>query len=149
MSYTQILIHAVIRTYKGEPTLPTDERVKYFYQIAHSVIKKQGGYLYRINSVNDHVHILFTMPPTLAVSDFMRVLKASTSKAIKCADGFERFKAWGEGYAALSCNLRDKDRIIKYIINQQEHHRKINFRDEYLSFIQEMGLELDERDWGR
>jgi len=149
MSYTQILIHAVIRTYKSEPTLPTDERVKYLYQIAHGIIKKQGGYLYRINSINDHVHILFTMPPTLAVSDFMRVLKASTSKAIKRADGFEQFKAWGEGYAALSCNLRDKDRIVKYIINQQEHHRKISFRDEYLSFVQEMGLELDERDWCR
>ena len=55
----------------------------------------------------------------------------------------------GEGYAALSYSLRDKDMIVKYIINQQEHHKKITFKDEYKSFIKEMGLEFDERDWDR
>jgi hypothetical protein len=58
-------------------------------------------------------------------------------------------KSWGEGYAALSCSLRDKDKIVKYIINQQEHRKKLTFRDEYLSFVEEMGLGFDERDWNR
>jgi len=79
----------------------------------------------------------------------MKAIKASSSKIIKTKEGFERFKSWGEGYAALSCNLRDKDKVVKYIICQQEHHKKITFRDEYLSFIKEMGLEFDERDWNR
>jgi len=115
----------------------------------HGIIKNQGGRLYRINSMSDHVHLLFTLPPTIAISDFMRVLKASSSKTIKGADGFENFRAWGEGYAALSYSLKDKDKIVKYIINQQEHHKKTSFREEYLQFIQEMGLEFDERDWSR
>jgi len=80
---------------------------------------------------------------------FMKAIKASSSKIIKRKDGFEKFKAWGEGYAALTCNLRDKDVIIKYIINQQEHHKKMMFKDEYLAFIKEMGLKFDERDWDR
>jgi REP element-mobilizing transposase RayT len=113
------------------------------------IIKNKGGHLYRINSVSDHLHLLFTMPPTIAFSDFMKAIKGSSSKIIKTKDGFEKFKAWGEGYAARSCNLNDKDRIVKYIINQQEHHKKVNFRDEYISFIKEMGLEFDERDWNR
>jgi len=149
MSYVQLFIHAVVRTYKSENVLPTDDRVKFLYQDIWGIIKNKGGYLYRINSVSDHVHLLFTMPPTIALSDFMKAIKASSSKIIKTREGFENFRSWGEGYAALSCNLKDKDIIIKYIVNQQEHHRKVNFKDEYKAFIKEMGLEFDERDWDR
>ena len=100
MSYVQLFIHAVIRTYKSENTLPTDDRVKFLYQDIWGIIKNKGGYLYRINSMSDHV-------------------------------------------------LKDKDMIVKYIINQQEHHKKVSFKDEYIAFIKEMGLEFDERDWDR
>jgi REP element-mobilizing transposase RayT len=149
MSYVQLLIHAVLRTYKSEHTIPTDDRRKFLYQEIWGIIKNKGGYLYRINSVSDHVHLLYTMPPTIALSDFMQAIKGASSRRIKSAPGFERFKAWGEGYAALSCNLRDKDRVIKYIINQQKHHNKVKFKDEYISFVTEMGNKFDERDWNR
>ena len=149
MSYVQIFIHAVVRTYKSEHTLPTDEQRKSLYRIMHGIIKNNGSRLYRINSMSDHVHLFFTLPATFSISDFMRVLKASSSKAIKGIAGFEKFKAWGEGYAGLSYSLRDKDMIVNYIINQQEHHKKVSFKDEYKAFIQEMGLEFDERDWDR
>jgi REP element-mobilizing transposase RayT len=149
MSYVQLFIHAVVRTYKSEHTLPTDEHIKFLYKEIWGIIKNKGGYLYRINSVEDHVHILFTMPPTITLADFMKTIKGSSSKIIKYAEGFEKFKGWGKGYAALSWNLRNKDIIIKYIINQQKHHNKITFKDEYQSFIKEMELEFDERDWDR
>ena len=149
MSYVQLFIHAIVRTYKSETTLPTDDRVKFLYQDMWGIIKNQGGYLYRINSMSDHVHLLFTIPPVISLSDFMRALKASSSKTIKSAEGFEEFKAWSEGYAALSYSLKDKDMIVKYIINQQEHHKSTTFKDEYKTFIKEMGLDFDERDWDR
>ena len=149
MSYAQIFIHAVIRTYKSEPTLPTDERVQFLYRFIWGIINHQGGHLYRINSMDDHVHLLFTLPPVIALSDFMRALKASSSKTIKSVNGFESFKAWGKGYAALSYSLRDKEMIIRYIINQQEHHKQVSFKEEYKWFIREMGLVFDERDWER
>ena len=149
MSYVQLLIHAVIRTYKSENTLPTDDRVKFLYQDMWGIIKNKNGHLYRINSMSEHVHLLFTMPATITLSDFMKAIKASSSKIIKSVEGFEKFKAWGEGYAALSCSLRNKDVIINYIINQQEHHKKVTFKDEYKAFIKEMGLEFNDRDWDR
>ena len=149
MSYVQIFIHAVIRTYKSERTLPTDDRVKFLYREIWGIITSKGGHLYRINSMSDHVHLLFTIPPTIAISDFMRAIKASSSKIIKEKEGFENFKSWGKGYAALSYSLRDKNMIVNYIINQQKHHKKVSFKDEYLSFIKEMGLKFDERDWDR
>ena len=149
MSYVQNLIHAVFRTYKSENTLPVDDRVNFLYQDIWGIIKNKEGHLYRINSMSDHVHLLFTIPPVIALSDFVKAIKASSSKIIKTKEGFENFKSWGEGYAALSYSLRDKDMIVKYIINQQEHHKKVTFRDEYISFIKEMGMDFDERDWHR
>ncbi|MDR1416755.1 MAG: transposase [Prevotellaceae bacterium] len=149
MSYVQLLIHAVVRTYKSEQTLPTDDRVKFLYQEMSGIIKNKGGHLYRINSIPDHVHLLFTMPAAISLSEFMQSLKASSSKALKTADGFEKFKAWGRGYAALSRSIEDKQKIINYIINQQKHHKMVTFKDEYIAFIKEMDLDFDERDWDR
>ena len=65
MSYVQLLAHAIVRTYRSERTLPADERVKFLYQEMYGIINKKGGRLYRINSMPDHVHLLFTMPATL------------------------------------------------------------------------------------
>ncbi|MDR2815042.1 MAG: IS200/IS605 family transposase [Prevotellaceae bacterium] len=124
MSYVQLLIHAVVRTYKSEPTLPADEKIKFLYQELWGIIKNKGGHLYRINSMPDHVHLLFTMPPTAALSDFMQVLKSSSSKILKTVEGFEKFKAWGEGYAALSKSMEDKDKIVEYIINHRNTTEK-------------------------
>jgi putative transposase len=149
MSYVNLLIHAVVRTYKSEQTLPTDDSVKFLYQEMWGIIKNKGGYLYRINSLPDHVHLLFTMPATISLSEFMQALKGSSSKIIKTKEGFERFVAWGEGYAALSKSIEEKQKIINYIMNQQEHHKTVTFKDEYVAFIKEMGLGFDVRDWGR
>ncbi|OAV74675.1 Transposase [Bacteroidales bacterium Barb7] len=149
MSYINLLIHAVVRTYKSEQTLPADDRVKFLYQEMWGIIKNKGGYLYRINSMPDHVHLLFTMPATISLSEFMQALKGSSSKILKTKEGFEKFVAWGEGYAALSKSMGDKQTIINYIITQQEHHKATTFKDEYIAFIKEMGLDFDERDWDK
>ena len=149
MSYINLLIHAVVRTYKSKPTLPADDRVKFLYQEMWGIIKNKGGHLYRINSMPDHVHLLFTMPATVSLSAFMQALKASSSKIIKTKAGFEQFVAWGEGYAAISKSMDDKQKVINYIMNQQEHHKTVTFKDEHSAFIKEMGLDFDERDWDR
>ena len=149
MSYVQIFIHAIFRTYRSENTLPTDDRVKILYKEIWGIVTNKGGRLYRVNSMGDHVHLFFSLPPVASVADFMKAIKASSSKLIKTMEGFERFQGWGEGYAALSYSLRDKDMIIQYIINQQEHHKQTTFKDEYVEFIKKMGLEFDERDWDR
>ena len=148
MSYVRLLYHAIIRTKASQPVLSlehSDELYRYIW----GIIKNKNSLLYRVNGIEDHVHILFSLHPTIALSDFMREMKAETSKMLKRTAGFEKFTAWSEGYAALSYSLKDKDTIINYIKNQREHHKTISFRDEYENFLKEMGLESDERDWNR
>lgn len=147
MSYVNVLIHAVIRTYKSEQSLPEDDKITTLYRIIWGILKNRGCYLYRINSMPDHVHLLFSMSKNLSVPKIMQAVKGISSKLIKDKEGFEHFVAWGRGYAALSKCVYDKQVIINYIINQQKHHRKQKFKDEYVSMIKKMGQEFDERDW--
>ena len=125
------------------------EHSEELYRYIWGIIKNKNSVLYRVNGMEDHVHILFSLHPTIALSDFIRDLKVETSKMLKRTFGFEQFTAWGEGYAALTCNLKDKDIVIDYIKNQREHHKTISLREEYVEFLKDMGLDLDERDWNR
>ena len=148
MSYTQLLYHVVIRTKASEPTLSLAHSHK-LYRYISGIMDNKNCLLYQVNGMEDHIHILFYLRPTLSLADFMRDLKVETSKMLKHTVGFEDFTAWGEGYAALTYSLRDKNMLINYITRQREHHKTILFKDEYISFLQEMGLEFDERDWNR
>ncbi|MDR3198328.1 MAG: IS200/IS605 family transposase [Planctomycetaceae bacterium] len=148
MSYVQLLYHIIIRTKANHTVIPL-EYSEELYRYIGGMIKNKNGLLYRINGMEDHLHIFTSIHPAIAVSDFMRELKAETSKMMKRTRGFENFTAWSEGYAALTYGLKDKEMIISYIKNQREHHKTVSFREEYDKFIREMGYTPDERDWGR
>lgn len=148
MSYVSLMYHIIIRTKASQPTLSlahSDELYRYIW----GIVKNKNCILHRINGVEDHIHLLVSVHPTIALSDFMRELKAETSKMLKKTTGFENFSGWGEGYAALTYSQKEKDIIIEYIKNQREHHKRSPFREEYELFLKEMGLALDERDWDR
>ncbi|NDV57929.1 IS200/IS605 family transposase [Bacteroides sp. 519] len=144
MSYSKILLHIVFRTKYSEPTLDlsyTPELFKYIW----GVIKNKKGVLYRINCMEDHVHIVLSLPHTISLSDYIKAIKVSSSLWIKSSGLFPRFKSWGEGFCALSYSYQDKDTLVQYVKNQQEHHKKENFRDEIIRLFKEQGEVLDER----
>jgi REP element-mobilizing transposase RayT len=148
MSYTQLLYHLVIRTKANQMVLSleySDELYRYIW----GIIRKKKCVLYRVNGTENHVHLLMSLHPTIALSDFMRDLKAETSKMLKQTSGFEQFTAWSDGYAALTYSMKEKETIVQYIKSQREHHKTESFQDEFIRLLREAGLELDERDWNR
>ena len=149
MSYIDLTVHAVFRTYRSEPVLPTDSHIDSLYYEVMRITKDLNCTLVRINAMPEHVHMLISYPATITVAEMMRKIKSISSQTIKAKPGFEQFTAWGAGYAALSKSSQDKPVVIKYIKNQQEHHKTLSFKDEYKSYIEEMGQVIDERDWGR
>ncbi len=108
-------------------------------------MKNKNAKLYRIGGMPDHVHILVDIPPMIAISEFMRGLKESTSKWLKSNPNFPIFDGWGEGYAAFTYAYRDKDTIIKYIKNQKEHHKVVSFAEEYRKFLMDNGVTPNEK----
>ncbi|GHT17111.1 transposase [Bacteroidia bacterium] len=144
MSYTQLIYHIVIRTKCSQPTIP-NEQSEELYRYIWGIIKNKKSFLYRINGMPDHIHILVGLHATLSLSDFMKELKTSTNFWMKSSGKFPDFEAWGEKYAAFTCFYQGKEAVIEYIKNQREHHKTVDFKDEYRSLIKENGITIDEK----
>lgn len=145
MSYIQSLHHIIIRTKYSESVLP-NEHSEELYRYMWGYIKNKKSFLYRINGMPDHIHILVGIHATVALSDFVKELKTSTNAWLKSnKDKFPGFKSWGEKYGAFTIRYQEKDTVIEYIKNQREHHKTESFRDEYRRLIVENGIEIEEQ----
>ena len=90
--------------------------------------------------MEDHLHILCDLNPTIALSDYLRDLKTSSSIWLKQSGKFPAFDGWADGYAALTYSWKDKETIVNYIKNQKEHHKKETFEDELRRLLLEHGI---------
>jgi len=143
-SYRQHLYHLVFRTKSSLHTIKQDN-VNELYSYITGFVKNKISHLYRINGVENHLHILTDMHPSIAPMDFMRDVKVSTSLWMKSSGLFSSFKGWAEGYGSFTCSYKDLDRLVEYIKNQKEHHKKITFEEEYRILLVEYGITPDEK----
>ena len=143
-SYRQILYHLVFRTKDSRKTL-VQENTPELFSYMTSIIKNKNCFLYRINGMEEHIHILCDLHPSIALADFMRVMKTASSIWLKNSNKFPLFEGWSDGYAAITYSWNDKETIINYIKNQQEHHRMESFENELLRLLKEQGIEVDEK----
>ena len=136
----QLYIHIVFSTKHRKNVLLKNNREKLFNYI-WGILKNLNIRLLRVNGVDDHIHIFIDMPTNIVISELVKTIKKSTNKFIKSNNLFLDFNGWQNGYGAFSCSLQDKKRIINYIKNQEEHHRKTNLRDELKSFFISDGVD--------
>ncbi len=137
MSYNKNLYHIVFRTHASQRTIvEKNERKLYAYILGFC--DKYQVKLYRIGGMPDHIHMFVAIEPALAVADFIRELKKSSSHfASEHRDLFPMFEGWGRTYCCLSYSVRDKDMVVNYIKNQKEHHKKLSFADELKCLLSE------------
>jgi len=143
-TFTQIYYHIVFSTKNREPVLRPERREELFRYI-WGIIRNKNSHLYRINAVEDHLHILSSLHPSVALADFIKDIKVASNGWIQEQKIFPRFTGWQDGYGVFTASHDDKDRLIEYIKSQQEHHRKETFLDEYRRLLKEAGIEFDEK----
>ena len=143
-SFTQIYYHIVFSKKNREPVLKPEMREEMFRYI-RGIIQNKGCHLYRINGVEDHLHILTSLDPKIPLADLVKDLKLATSKWIKESKAFPQFSHWQDGYGAFTHCHKEKDRIVEYIKGQVEHHRKVSFHQELRKLLVEAGVEFDEK----
>jgi putative transposase len=143
-SYRQILYHIVFCTYDRKWSLPVDHHEE-LYSFISGIIRNRNCIPYRINGIENHLHILSELHPSISLADFIKEIKTASNTWMKSTGNFPDFHSWSAGYAALTYGFRDKGMIINYIRNQKEHHKKVSFEDEYRALLQEHGIEWDER----
>jgi len=109
------------------------------------ILKAEGCLPLEIGAVADHVHLLVRLPPTVALADLLRTLKANSSKWLNDTRFPRRTFAWQDGYAAFTVSQSQLGRVAAYVRNQAEHHRKMTFREELISLFERNGVSYDER----
>ena len=133
MSTVKSLYHIVINTKGRLMTLP-EENKRELYAYMYGIIKNSGCTLIRMNGTPNHIHMLVDLSSEVALSQFMRGLKRSSSIWAKShPELFPAFMGWGKEYYAFSCGVDQKDAIVEYIKNQEKHHRIYGFDDEMQS----------------
>jgi len=143
-TYTQIYLQIVFSV-KGRQHLVQKSWKDELYKYICGIVNGKGQKVYAIGGVADHSHILISLKANIAVSDLVRDIKANSSKWIN-EKGFIKSKfQWQEGFGAFSYAQSQLDRVIAYINNQEEHHRKRTFKEEYIEFLQDYQIDFDER----
>ncbi|MCA1635069.1 MAG: IS200/IS605 family transposase [Acidobacteria bacterium] len=143
-TYTQIYIQTVFAV-SGRLSLIRKEHEEEIYKFITGIIRNDGHKLIAINGMADHVHILFGLKPDMALSDLVRDIKSNSSKFIN-ERRFAPVKfGWQEGYGAFSYGRSQLSSIISYIHNQEKHHRRRSFKDEYLSLLRKFEVEFEDK----
>lgn len=143
-TYTQILYQVVFSTKNREKTM-INEGQKDLYRYLWGILKKQNCHLYRINGVEDHIHIITHIHPMVAPALLIKDIKLASSDFIKAEHLFPNFNGWQDGYGAFTYAISAKDNLIEYVKNQKAHHQKVGFREEYIQLLKEHGIEFDEK----
>jgi putative transposase len=143
-SLANIYVHLIFSTKNREPLLRPEFRESLHAYMA-TVLANIKCPAILINSVEDHVHILFRLDRTVALSEAVEEVKKPSSKWIKSqGPGLAKF-AWQAGYGAFSVSESNAAQVAHYISTQEEHHRKTSFQDEFRKFLRKHKIEFDER----
>lgn len=143
-SFVSQLIHCVFST-KERRTMITPELQTRLFPYFGGIARENKMKLISAGGVEDHVHLLISLPKTVDIAKTMQLIKGGSSKWIHDTFSEHRSFEWQEGYGAFSISISDKERTIAYIDNQPVHHKKQDFKTEFLSFLDKHEIEYDEK----
>ena len=143
-TYTQIFIQIVFAV-KFRARLVSPVWKNGLERYITGIVQNKGHKMIRLSCMPDHSHIFIGMKPHEALSDLVRDVKRDSTAFINSQNWVRGRFAWQEGFGGFSYSPRDVDRVVKYIMNQEEHHRRVTFKEEYEVFLREFGVEYDPR----
>lgn len=143
-TFSQIYIQYVFAVKGRQNLLQKSWRNEVFKYMA-GIIKGKNQKPIIVNGVSDHVHVFVGLKPSMNISDLIRDIKNNSSNFINEQKWVQGKFSWQEGYGAFSYAHSQIENVYQYILNQEEHHKKKTFKDEYLEFLQKFNVEYDEK----
>lgn len=143
-TFTQILYQIVFSTKYRETTLNKEHRPELF-KCMWGVLKNKNCHIYQINGVEDHLHIITSIHPSVALASLVKDIKLGSTSFIKEKKILPLFNGWQDGYGAFTYAIGAKNNLIEYVKNQEVHHRKKTFKEELIELLKEHGVEYDEK----
>ncbi len=143
-TFTQTYHHVVFSTKNREPCLAKERRDD-VYRYIWGILKAIHCTLHRIGGVDDHVHMLVSLHPTVALATMVEKVKSGSSGWIRREAVFTVWPGWQDGYGAFTVSAEHRDAVVEYIKDQEAHHATQSFRDEFRSMLDRAGAVYDER----
>lgn len=143
-TYSRLYAMVVFAVMGRSNALKSDFREELFKFIT-GIVKNKGQKLMAIGGVEDHIHILLSYQPDIALSDLVRDIKANSSRFINEKHLIPGKFMWQKGFGAFSYSHSHVDTVVKYVLNQEEHHKIGSFKDEYLAFLDKYEIAYDEK----
>lgn len=143
-TFTQIYIHFVFAV-QNRISLIQPEWKDELYKYITGIVQKNGHKLNAINGTANHMHIFIGYKPHQLIPDFMQDVKGSSSKWINEKKFVKGKFSWQEGYGAFSYSHSQIDQVVKYIVNQEKHHKKRTFTEEYVLLLKKFNIQFDEK----
>ncbi len=143
-TYTQIHIQFVFAVKYRNAVIESSWKND-LYKYMAGIVKNNNHKLLSINGMPDHIHILVGLRPSQSISDLLQDMKGSSSKWINSMKLVKGKFEWQEGYGAFSYSKSHLDNVIRYIENQEQHHKKSTFIQEYREFLDKFEVEYDEK----
>jgi putative transposase len=143
-TYTQLYVHFVFAVKYRKALLSTqwDERLRLYIT---AIVQNNGHKMLAINNMPDHIHILIGLNPKQSISQLMQLVKGDSSEWINKQNLSIGKFYWQEGYGAFSYAKSQINNVVRYIINQQEHHRKETFKEEYVKILEAFEVDYEEK----
>ena len=123
MTYWRLHYHFIWATFERQPSI-TPEREKMIYGVLYRKAEELGIKIHAAGNVEDHIHVVASIPPKLAVADCVKELKGASAYAVNHMEGSDGLFKWQEGYGALSIGERSLETVMAYAAGQKEHHRE-------------------------
>ena len=143
-TYSQIYIQIVFAV-KGRQNLISKNNREELHKYISGIVQSREQKMLTIFAMPDHAHILVGMKPNLSISDLVRDVKAGSSKYINDSKWIQGKFNWQEGFGAFSYAKSQQDMVVKYILNQEEHHKTKSFKEEYLEFLEKFEIDYNEK----
>ena len=143
-TYSQIYIQLIFAVH-GRQSLISKFHREELQQFITGIVQKREQKMLSVFCMPDHTHLLIGLNPKTAVSDLVRDIKAGSSKYINDRHWLNRKFSWQAGFGAFSYSKSQIDRVVKYILNQEQHHHKSTFKEEYIDFLKKFEIEFDEK----
>ena len=140
-TFTNLTTHLVFSTKDRRPLIAEEIGSELFAYLG-GLVKELKGRPLAINGMPDHVHLLVALPPTVAIADALRFIKANSSRWL--GERFRRSFAWQTGYGAFSVSRSGVPDVVKYIAEQERHHRRFDFRAEFIALLERQEIDFDE-----
>ena len=143
-TYSQINIQCVFAV-QGRENVITKNFRDDLHKYMSGILKNDNAYPLAVGGWKDHVHVFFELHPDSRISDLMRMLKATSSKWINDNKLVKGKFQWQAGYGTFSYSRSQRNDVINYILNQEEHHKKKTFKEEYIDMLNKFEIEYNEK----